>query len=209
MDRKKDSIKKSYERITPFFYWLSKVFESKARAKSLDLSEIENGNLILIIAPPTEYYLDKLLELNSDGENHLMYFSNQLKRRAKERLGERYNYTASVGGLEKLPYENNKFDVIFAYCYLDFLEFKERKIAVEEIRRVLKMGGRLLVTYLASPKNIIERMCVSFFTRFDFLSKGARVVEVEPVLKQTKFKNIKILYCPQKGFPVGLAYAEK
>jgi hypothetical protein len=62
------------ERITPFSYWFSRLFESRARVESLELSELKNGESILIIAPPTELYLGKLLRLNSDGENHLVYF---------------------------------------------------------------------------------------------------------------------------------------
>ena len=68
-----------YETATPFFYWFSKLFESKARDKSLDLSRLKNGHSILIIAPPTEFYIHKLLESNSEGENHLIYCSDQMK----------------------------------------------------------------------------------------------------------------------------------
>ncbi len=35
-----------------------------------------------------------------------------------------------TGSIEDFPYESDKFDVVFAYCYLDFLEAEERKIAL-------------------------------------------------------------------------------
>jgi hypothetical protein len=134
----------SYEKATPFFYWFSKLFESKARDKSLDLSGLKNGYSILIIAPPTEFYIHKLLESNSEGENHLIYFSDQMKSRLEKRLLGNIAYIAGVGSIEDFPYESDKFDVVFAYCYLDFLEAEERKIALSDENYVsfqFKGGG--------------------------------------------------------------------
>ena len=157
----------SYEKATPLFYWFSKLFESKARDKSLDLSGLKNGYSILIIAPPTEFYIHKLLESNSEGENHLIYFSDQMKARLEKRLLGHIAYIAGVGSIEDFPYESDKFDVVFAYCYLDFLEAEERKIALEEIRRVLRFGGRLLTTYLSPPDNF-KYLQKSEFLRLPF-----------------------------------------
>ena len=118
-------------------------------------------------------------------------------------------YIAGVGSIEDFPYESDKFDVVFAYCYLDFLEAEERKIALEEIRRVLRFGGRLLTTYLSPPDNLVQRVCVNIFTRYRFLSQGVKIIQIESLLKQTQFKKVDILHCSQRGFSVDLAYAEK
>lgn len=205
----KDSIDISYKKITPFFYWFSKLCESKARAKSLELSGIKNSNSILIIAPATEYYIDTLLEVNSNGKNYLFYFSENQKQRADKKLAGKYSYFANVGSFKKLPYNNNKFDAVFAYCYFDFLDYEDRKIAAKEVERVLKTDGKLLASYLASPTNFIEKISAYFLTKINFLARGVRVIDPEPILKQTNFKNIKTVHCPQKGFPIALVYAEK
>ncbi len=209
LNRMENSFIDSYEKATPFFYWFSKLFESKARDKSLDLSGLKNGYSILIIAPPTEFYIHKLLESNSEGENHLIYFSDQMKARLEKRLLGHIAYIAGVGSIEDFPYESDKFDVVFAYCYLDFLEAEERKIALEEIRRVLRFGGRLLMTYLSPPDNLVQRVCVNIFTRYRFLSQGVKIIQVKSLLRQTHFKKVDILHCSQKGLSVDLAYAEK
>ncbi len=91
----------------------------------------------------------------------------------------------------------------------DFLEAEERKIALEEIRRVLRFGGRLLTTYLSPPDNLVQRVCVNIFTRYRFLSQGVKIIQIESLLKQTQFKKVDILHCSQRGFSVDLAYAEK
>jgi ubiquinone/menaquinone biosynthesis C-methylase UbiE len=92
---------------------------------------------------------------------------------------------------------------------LDFLGDREIKTAAEEIRRVLRSGGKLLATYLAPPRNVLERLSSSFFTRFRSLSGGVRIVEVGPVLKELRFEKVESIYCSQKGVPIGLAYAKK
>lgn len=47
------------------------------------------------------------------------------------------------GEAEHLPFENNTFDVV---CVLDVLEHVDDKLAVREIRRVLKNSGFIVVT---------------------------------------------------------------
>ena len=132
-----------------------------------------------------------------------------MKARFEKRLLSNIAYNAGIGSIEDLPYESDKFDVVFAYCYLDFMETEERKIALEETKRVLRFGGRLLTTCLSPPDNLVERVCVFLFTRSSFLSKGVKAIQVESLLKQTHFKKVDILHCSQKGLSVDLAYAEK
>jgi hypothetical protein len=82
MSRRQYAIHESYEGITPFFGLLSRLFESRARSKSLRLSAMQDGGTMLIVAPPTEFFIERLLTLNANGDNHLLYFSDGMKERA-------------------------------------------------------------------------------------------------------------------------------
>lgn len=54
-----------------------------------------------------------------------------------------------IGNILKLPFENNKFDLV---CLMDVIEhIKEDKAAIKEAYRVLKPGGYLLMTMPALP----------------------------------------------------------
>ena len=154
-----------------------------------------------------------------------------MKARFEKRLLSNIAYNAGIGSIEDLPYESDKFDVVFAYCYLDFLEAEESQVDLiishywdaaklgilyNQNRQkplkhiwVLRFGGRLLTTCLSPPDNLVERVCVFLFTRSSFLSKGVKTIQVESLLKQTHFKKVDILHCSQKGLSVDLAYAEK
>jgi len=48
-----------------------------------------------------------------------------------------------VANVEKLPYRNNKFDIIT--CSHAFHHFQDKQLAVHEMNRVLKQGGILII----------------------------------------------------------------
>jgi hypothetical protein len=77
------------------------------------------------------------------------------------------------------------------------------------MQRVLRPGGRLLTTYLAHPRGILQRIGVATTLGLQLLSKGVQVIELEPVLERSGFSRIQIVPCPQKGLPIELASAEK
>ena len=118
-------------------------------------------------------------------------------------------YTTSVGLPEALPYAGDTFDVVFAYCYFDFLSCDERELAATEMWRVLRRGGKLLTTYIAHPRGLVQRVFVATAISLQVLSKGVHDIELQPVLERAGFGHIEIAPCPQKGLPVELAGAEK
>ncbi len=66
-----------------------------------------------------------------------------------------------IGNVTKMPFNDNEFDVVFA---LDILEhIRDLKIAIMEIKRVLKNNGVLIVS--APSENMFYKMC-------RFLEKG-------------------------------------
>jgi ubiquinone/menaquinone biosynthesis C-methylase UbiE len=209
MSRKQYAIDESYEGITPFFGLFSRLFESKARAKSLELAALQDGCAMLIVAPPTEFFVERLLTLNPSGDNHLLYFSDGMKQRAVGRLGSCYSHTTTVGRPNELPYEDDTFHTVFAYCYFDFLSCDERDPAAAEMWRVLRPGGRLLTTYLTHPRGILQRIGVATTLGLQLLSKGVQDIDLKPVLERSGFSRIQIVPCPQKGLPIELAGAEK
>lgn len=204
------SIHRSYEAITPVFYWASKLFEGKARSKSLALAKLRNGSKALVIAPPTEFFLQTILDANPDGESHLLCFSQALierARREQQELRIQRSCRLDLGAVSPLPYESRHFDTLFAYCYLDFLDDDEANAAATELHRVLKDGGSLVTTYLEAPRTAVQRATVALLTSHELVFGGVRVVDVEPALRAAQFSDVSIYHCPQKGLPIGLAHA--
>jgi len=67
------------------------------------------------------------------------------------------------GVFEHIPFQDEKFDaVICGYSLRDAISLK---IAISEIHRVLKKGGRFVIVDLGKPDNFFIRMGASFYLR--------------------------------------------
>lgn len=210
MGGSESSIIRSHEAITPRFYWASKLFESKARSKSLALSKLRNGSNVLVIAPPTDFFLPTILDANPDGETHQLCFSQapiERARREQQELRMEPACRLDLGAVSALPYESQHFDTLFAYCYLDFLDDDEAQVTATELHRVLKNAGSLVTTYLEAPRTAVQRATVAFLTSHELVFGGVRAVDVEPALRAAQFSEVSLYHCSQKGLPIGLVHA--
>lgn len=57
-----------------------------------------------------------------------------------------------VGDMENLPYEDNRFDVIFAANSLQYAE--NRVAALQEFKRICKPGGRIIAAFFGEPEKV-------------------------------------------------------
>jgi len=80
------------------------------------------------------------------------------------------NPPLSLADIEKLPFNNNKFDLVFCVGVLEYLKTDEK--ALSEISRILKPGGRIFLTLpnILSIKNFLDPYY--FFKRgFKYISR--------------------------------------
>lgn len=71
--------------------------------------------------------------------------------------------TLTCGVFEHIPFRDEKFDaVLTGYSLRDAINLR---IAISEIHRVLKKGGRFVIVDLGKPDNPIIRAGVSFYLR--------------------------------------------
>lgn len=68
------------------------------------------------------------------------------------------------GVFEYTPFKYNAFDVVM--CGYSLRDAIDLKLAIAEIHRVLKKGGRLIIVDLGKPDNPIIRAFVSFYLRY-------------------------------------------
>ena len=78
-------------------------------------------------------------------------------------VAERFHSEFHLASLNKMPFEDNSFDVVFSEYVFEHLE--EPDGAFQEIRRVLKPGGKLLVI---TPNLFSYKSLAAHFTPYSF-----------------------------------------
>ncbi|CAN5725225.1 class I SAM-dependent methyltransferase [soil metagenome] len=109
-----------------------------------------------------------------------------------------------------IPYEDNKFDVVFMAAVLHHIDFSLHHIVIKEIHRVLKPGGRIYI-FEHNPLNPFTRYLVKTCP-FDKNAKLLSGNYCKQILKAKLFKQIKvkyILFFPRTGLLSKLIWMEK
>lgn len=125
------------------------------------------------------------------------------KRNAER--GEYKNIKFKLGDIEKLPVEDNSVDVIISNCVIN-LSPDKRKV-FREAFRVLKNGGRLMVSDLVLEKELPKEIKKSVKAYVGCVSGALLKNEYLRCIKEAGFDRIKIIN--ETGYPAeGMIDAE-
>ena len=75
-----------------------------------------------------------------------------------------FSFFLCSGVFEKIPFKSNIFDVVL--CGYSLRDAIKLNVAIDELHRVLKKGGRLVIVDLGKPDNFISRILVSFYLKY-------------------------------------------
>jgi demethylmenaquinone methyltransferase/2-methoxy-6-polyprenyl-1,4-benzoquinol methylase len=122
---------------------------------TIEMSGVRAGNKVLDIAGGTgdlTYAFSK--RVGAEGKVVLADINESMLKVGRDRLADRGvagNLEVVQANAEHLPFESNNFDVVTIAFGLRNVTHKE--IALKEMYRVLKPGGRLLVLEFSKPRN--------------------------------------------------------
>lgn len=167
-------------------------------------SRVSKGANILEVAPGPGYLSIELAkkDFNLTGVEISPDFVKIAKNNAKE---ANVSVDFKEGNASNLPCEDNFFD--FIVCSAAFKNFKDPVKALNEMYRVLKLGGTSLIidmNYEATTEDIDNQVRNSGMKGFDkyfvkfafktFLKQGAYTIEdFKTFLKETPFENYNII----------------
>ena len=112
----------------------------------VDLANIESDQIILDLAAGTGDISKKIAPMVSRKSIYMCDQNEEMIEKAKERsLNEGFynKCNFNVASAEKLPYEDNFFDQVF--ISFGFRNFSDKEKSLNEIKRVLKIGGSLQI----------------------------------------------------------------
>lgn len=159
---------------------------------------------VLEVAPGPGYFAIELAKLGGwqiTGLDISQTFVEIAQRNAAQ-VGVRADFR--LGNASEMPFERDQFD--FLFCRAAFKNFSQPVRALQEMHRVLKPGGRVLIldlrrdASLASIHEEVERMGIGFFSalltrltfRFTLLKRAYTQSDFEEMVAQTRFASVKI-----------------
>lgn len=161
-----DSIAKDYDRLN---HIMSLDIDKTWRLRALrQIVEKDKKQEILDIACGTgDFSIAIARKANPETKVHGLDLSAGMLEVMKEKvtkLGLDSRIVAEQGDSEKMSYADNSFDrVTIAF---GIRNFEHREVALREILRVLKPGGRLVIIELSVPENPVIRWCYNlYFTK--------------------------------------------
>ncbi len=120
------------------------------------------------------------------------------KAKENAKKGEYSNVEFRLGEIEKLPAEDNSVDVIISNCVINLSPDKEA--VFKEVYRVLKSGGRLMVSDLVLAKELPSAIKKSVEAYVGCLAGAIKKGEYLKLITMAGFRDIKVI--SESSYPV-------
>ncbi len=120
------------------------------------------------------------------------------KAQANAKKGNYTNVEFRFGEIEKLPVDNSLIDVIISNCVINLSPDKEQ--VFKEAFRVLKLGGRLMVSDLVLAKDLPKEIKDSIEAYVGCLAGAIKKDEYLKLITAVGFKNV--LVVSESSYPV-------
>ena len=200
---KKEDIPKVYRSIAPIYDLWGMLTETKARKRFLELANIHDGEKVLEVAVGTGSTFIEILKKNPNGQNHGVDLTDEMLRRAKKKaakLGLK-NYSLELGDAYHLTYPDGMFDLVINNYMFDILPERDFPEVLNEFKRVLRPGGRLIMANMTKALHWYESISEQVYRIRPSLLGGCRGVYLLPYLESAGFIDTQREYISQMTFP--------
>jgi ubiquinone/menaquinone biosynthesis C-methylase UbiE len=158
------------------------------------LASLKEGDIVLDLGSGAGF--DCFLAANRVGKNGRVIGVDMtpemiVKSEKNAKKGGYKNVEFRLGEIESLPVENNSIDIIISNCVINLSPDKRK--AFQEAFRVLKPGGRLMVSDLVLLKKLPDVIKKSFEAYVGCVSGAALKDEYLGYIKAAGFSQIKIV----------------
>ena len=151
--RSKEEAKRFYDRISKVYDYLTGAFERKYAEMAVERLSVEEGESVLEIGFGPGHCLKRIAEsVGQTGKVYGVDISSGMLEVTRRRL-DKARLTKWVelycGDAASLPYGDNTFDAAFMSFTLELFDTPEIPRLLEEVKRVLKPGGRIGVASMS------------------------------------------------------------
>ncbi|MFW6040268.1 MAG: class I SAM-dependent methyltransferase [Thermoplasmatota archaeon] len=211
--RDKDDTQTHYDRISSLYDYLEGSFERKYQSQGVRMLNLKrNDNIIDIGCGTGEAIIQMSRDIGPSGMIHGLDISKGMLNQAyhkikKHRLGN--NVILILGDGTYLPFKNSTFDAIFMSFTLELFKSEEISQVLNEVFRVLKKNGKLLVVGLSRHKvNITVKLYETLHDLFPRLL-DCRPIPISELIKDNNFKLVKVKEEHIYSLPIEIVLARK
>jgi ubiquinone/menaquinone biosynthesis C-methylase UbiE len=198
-----DAIPDLYRRLAPVYNVWARLTESRARQRCLELAGIGDGASILEVAVGTGLTFERILRANPGGRNEGVDLSDAMLGRAWARAAAtgRMNYRLRIGDAHALDFPDHEFDVLINSYMFDLLPESDFPQVLDEFKRVLRPGGRLVITGMTIGRRWYHGFWEAVHRVNPAWMGGCRGVQMQPHLYNSGFALKQREFVSQLGFP--------
>ncbi len=207
-----ERVPRTYTRLAPVYEGWARATESKARRRVLELASVRSGENVLEVATGTGVQLVRLAGANRGGRTVGVEISDGMlaqTRRRLEQAGLDGDVEVIQGSALELPLADESFDLIVNGFMLDLLPRDDIPRALAEFKRVLRPGGRLVLSNMTKGERRRHRVWDWAYERGVVVTANCRGVLAAPVLAELDFVGISREYVSQMLFPTEIVTAHK
>lgn len=174
----------------------------------LAIASLEEGDVVLDLGSGAGF--DAFLAAKKVGDKGKVFgvdMTDEMLEKARENVkkGGFTNVVFRKGDIEELPVEDNSVDVIISNCVINLVPDKEK--VFREAYRVLKAGGRLMVSDVVLKKPLPEEILNDKELLVGCVSGAILKDEYLRLLKKAGFSEIKIhketpAFLPEYGLSI-------
>ena len=202
----------AYTRLAPIYEAWARLTEARPRRRVLELAAPRDGEAVLEVAMGTGAQLVELARRNPSGSTVGVELADGMLAQARKRLakaGVAQRVELVRASALELPFEDRSFDLVVNSYMLDLLPRDDIPRALAEFRRVMRPGGRVVLSCMTPGERRMHRVWDGLYARGVNLTANCRGVLAAPVLSELGFEDVRREYISQCGFPSEVVSARK
>jgi ubiquinone/menaquinone biosynthesis C-methylase UbiE len=211
-------VRRSRERDLAFYSRIARVYElwavlteRRARRAVIERAALCDGESVLEVATGTGVQLLALARANLHGRTVGVDLADGMLATTRARLAAGGRGAVEVHRADALclPFPDESFDLVINSFMLDLLPREEIPRALSELARVLRPGGRLVLSNMTKGERPSHRVWDAFYARGLSLTANCRGVLAAPVLREIGFTDVERDYVSQMLVPIEVVVARK
>ena len=166
-----------------------RLVEKRARELAMELAAVRGSEKVLEVGVGPGTALERLSRSNAGGMTVGADLCFDMLRRANRRFPSvpRARPPLCQCDVRSLPLADHSFDLVFSSYMLDLLPASDIATAIQEMRRVLKPSGRLLLLHLSLGNRWFDRLWGLLYGLVPTLLGGCRPIRVAAYLPEAGF----------------------